>query len=296
MRIDRTHKPWAIATFAALFVSLTFYALYARSTESPPSGGSVPGLIFGISGYGLMIYVALLGLRKKFPVRRVGRASTWMRGHLWLGFLSLPLLLFHAGFAANGPLTAWLMTLLIVTVATGAAGAIIQHYLPTLMSRLVPLETIYEEIPRVTRQLQCEADDLVDALLPTAGQTARFPWGARSAPHPAAKPALDQEALERVQHTYRETIRPFLYNPDRVKNACSFHDQAAALFALLRTYVPSSVHKTLADLESICEEQRQLKRQKLMYQILHGWLLVHVPLSLALLLLGAIHAVVALWY
>ena len=29
---------------------------------------------------------------------------------------------------------------------------------------------------------------------------------------------------------------------------------------------------------------------------MHGWLLVHVPLSMALLLLGAVHAVIALRY
>jgi hypothetical protein len=33
-----------------------------------------------------------------------------------------------------------------------------------------------------------------------------------------------------------------------------------------------------------------------MHRLLHGWLLVHVPLSYAVLLLGAIHAVVALRY
>jgi hypothetical protein len=33
-----------------------------------------------------------------------------------------------------------------------------------------------------------------------------------------------------------------------------------------------------------------------MHKLLHGWLLVHIPASYALLLLGAIHAVVALRY
>jgi hypothetical protein len=33
-----------------------------------------------------------------------------------------------------------------------------------------------------------------------------------------------------------------------------------------------------------------------MYRMLHGWLLVHVPLSIALLVLGGIHAIVALRY
>jgi hypothetical protein len=49
-------------------------------------------------------------------------------------------------------------------------------------------------------------------------------------------------------------------------------------------------------LESICEEERQLVRQRRIYQWLHGWLLVHVPLSIALLVLGGIHAIVALTY
>jgi hypothetical protein len=33
-----------------------------------------------------------------------------------------------------------------------------------------------------------------------------------------------------------------------------------------------------------------------MHHVLHGWLLVHVPLSYATLLLGAVHAVIALRY
>ena len=102
--------------------------------------------------------------------------------------------------------------------------------------------------------------------------------------------------MERVRLAYRETIRPFLSSPDRVNNPCSCHDEAAFLFASLRKQAPPSVHKPLADLENICEEQRQLQRQKVMYKVLHGWLLLHVPLSLALILLGAIHAVAALWY
>jgi hypothetical protein len=49
-------------------------------------------------------------------------------------------------------------------------------------------------------------------------------------------------------------------------------------------------------LEAICEERRELAQQKRLHHWLHGWLLVHVPLSLALLLLSAAHAVLALRY
>jgi hypothetical protein len=50
------------------------------------------------------------------------------------------------------------------------------------------------------------------------------------------------------------------------------------------------------DLESICEEARQLERQEKLHHLLHGWLLIHIPLSYALLLLSAVHAVMTLRY
>jgi len=39
-----------------------------------------------------------------------------------------------------------------------------------------------------------------------------------------------------------------------------------------------------------------LLRQERLHRWLHGWLLLHIPLSLALILLGAVHAVMALRY
>src|SRR5580700_4883564 len=120
--------------------------------------GTALRLTFGILGFAFMIFAALLGARKKVPVWRVGRAQTWMRGHLWLGLLALPLILFHAGFRFGGTLTTALMILLIVVVASGLFGAALQHYLPSVMTREVPMETIYEQIDSVRTQLLAEAD------------------------------------------------------------------------------------------------------------------------------------------
>ena len=52
-----------------------------------------------------MIFAALLGARKRVPVWRLGRAQAWMRGHLWLGLLSLPIILFHGAFHFGGAMT-----------------------------------------------------------------------------------------------------------------------------------------------------------------------------------------------
>jgi hypothetical protein len=64
----------------------------------------------------------------------------------------------------------------------------------------------------------------------------------------------------------------------------------------LQTLLPAAAHGTLQDLSDICDEARQLLRQESLHRWLHGWLLLHIPLSLALILLGAVHAVMALRY
>ena len=46
----------------------------------------------------------------------------------------------------------------------------------------------------------------------------------------------------------------------------------------------------------MCEERRLLREQERMHFWLHSWLLVHVPLSAALLVLGAAHVVMSLYY
>jgi hypothetical protein len=68
------------------------------------------------------------------------------------------------------------------------------------------------------------------------------------------------------------------------------------MFDNLKTLLPNAIHETVDDLENICEEKRQLDHQSTMHRMLHGWLFVHVPLSLALLVMGAIHAFMALRY
>src|SRR4026209_429942 len=106
MRIDRTHRPWLAGTIAVFLAAVIVYAAYAMRMPGGPWGGTAIGLAFGIAGYAVMLFEGLLGDGKKIPVWRLGRAQTWMRGHVCLGLLTVPLILFHAGFAFRGALTA----------------------------------------------------------------------------------------------------------------------------------------------------------------------------------------------
>src|SRR5260370_7192360 len=92
-----------------------------------------------------------------------------MRGNLWLGFLALPMILFHGGFHFGGTLTRVLMWLLIITVLSGVFGAALQHYIPRGMTTDVPLETIYDEIGRGRGLLCEEAGPAIEALCGNLG-------------------------------------------------------------------------------------------------------------------------------
>jgi hypothetical protein len=326
MRMDATQRGWAMASLGILVGGAFVYTVYATSLPSGPRGGSTIGLAFGTVGFGFMIFAALLGARKRVPTWRLGRAKAWMRGHLWLGFLSLPLILFHGGFHFGGTLTRVLMWLLIITVASGLFGAVLQNYLPRVMTADVPLETIYDEIGNVRKLLREEADRAVESVCGSMGLasqeeqegergggfTALRPIAAGAVPlrtsaavsagASAAVAAAPEIKLLSAQESaplkqfYLQEMRVFLEAPRRGGQRLGDAQKTANAFAGLRTLLPAAASGTLNDLEEICDEARQLVRQERLHHWLHGWLLVHIPLSLALIVLGAIHAVVALRY
>jgi hypothetical protein len=81
----------------------------------------------------------------------------------------LPIILFHGGFHFGGTLTRVLMWLLIFTVFSGLFGAVLQHYIPRVMTADVPLEIIYDEIGNVRNLLLEEADRAMESLCGAIG-------------------------------------------------------------------------------------------------------------------------------
>jgi hypothetical protein len=329
VRMDETQRGWAIASLAILAVASAVYILYAAQAPEGPRGGSAIGLVFGALGFGFMIFAALLGARKRVPVWRLGRAQAWMRGHLWLGLLSLPIILFHGGFRFGGALTRVLMWLLIVTVVSGVFGAALQNYIPRVMTADVPLETIYDEIGHVRALLREEADRTMETLcgslglhkgsqsemqraggftatrrtmaatvgatIGATGVTGRITGGGAVAPAAEILLLTDEQSAP-LRRFYLAEMRPFIEHPGKGRHTLADANRAQPSFSALRTLLPVSAHATLDDLKDICDEARQLRKQERLHQWLHGWLLVHIPISLALILLGAVHAVMALKY
>jgi len=301
--IDHTHRNWFVGTAVGLAIATAVYVPYTLRSPQGARGGSALGLTYGGVSFAFMVFAGLLGLRKKFPVWRVGRAQTWMRAHLWLGFVSLPLILLHGGFHFGGSLTRVLMWLFIFVFVSGLLGAALQHFMPRLQTAQLPLETIYEQIDRVRSQLAEEASQLVEESCAAlegevSGASAQQRAMAASAGANwdvtvASGLQADEQASSELRRFLRAEVQPYLGKTGARGKRLGNPSLAPAMFRQLRVLFPPALHASIDNLENICDEKRQLDKQNRLHKLLHGWLLVHIPLSYALLVLGAWHAVVA---
>ncbi|MGH9340534.1 MAG: hypothetical protein ACRD1R_13315 [Acidobacteriota bacterium] len=303
MIIDRSNKPWIVASIVIFLVSAVLYIPYSIYAIPAPSGGSWPGLIYAFLGTGMMLFALLLGLRKKYPTLRVGRLHAWMKGHVWLGLLSFPIILFHAGFALGGPLTTVLMVLFGIVVFSGLFGIVLQQYIPGLMTEQISMETIFEQVDDILAQLRQEADAFVQAALSRESEepfVMEALGGGTESPLARNRYSSDQSELSRGRRVlddfYQREVRPFLHDQAGPDSRFASEQKSNVVFEQMRKVLPGSFHETLASLADIVEERRQLARQVKLHYLLHGWLFIHVPLSMALMGLAAVHAVIALRY
>jgi hypothetical protein len=309
MLLNRSHVSWFWLTLLASVASVVLYLMVFHPQTLPflhfplpewlvpkhrlhySVGNSPLGLTYGIIAYAIFIFAVLLNVQKRFPILRLGRAQTWLRAHIWLTILTLPLVFMHAAFRFGGGMTSTLMWLYLLVMVSGFYGLGLQQFLPRIMKTRLTLETIYEEIPFLTQQLLTYALKMRDELRPVhAGAHA-----AAGQPAAAALPAEPPDPsvgamLEALEHT----VLPYLAARNPRRNQFNNPAVSTEFFRLLTLRTAQDQHGRVDLLASWCEERRQMDLQARYQLWLHGWLLVHVPASFLLLILTGWHAVVAL--
>ncbi len=322
MIVDKRQSRWAVFTGIALLAALLVYIVYVFLSPNGARGGSWMGLVFASLGTGIIVFECLLGLRKKYPASPVGQVKTWLSAHAWLGLLSFFLILMHSGFRWGHGLAGLVTWIFAVIVVSGIAGVALQHYIPRRMTELVKRETIYEQIPTVVRGLRLDADERVEFITADldvreqepetvyAGGVKRFydrdqnernvRRRQEEVDRRRASPqiVIDERSREVLRDRYLNEIRPFLADRPELPALQRFDEpeKVVPYFERLRTLMPPDAHRVVRDLEEICDERRQLIVQARLHRWLHWWLLVHVPLAFALLVLTGIHAVLSLRY
>src|SRR5213080_4548047 len=278
MLIDARHRRWMAGSVLLGAVATAGYVPYRREAVDGLTGSTGPGLAFGVAAAGLILFETALNLRKRVPTWRVSAAEIWLRGHIWLGLLTVPLVLFHSGFRFHGTLAALLTVVFFVVVASGLFGLALQQFLPRLMTRWAPGETVYEQIPHVVKLLRVEAYEIA------AGVCGPIPE--------AADPAEGSGPLRRF---YLEMVRPFLQGNGQTGPLADPGEAERTVEGFCRL-LPPALHEAARDLAEVAAERRDVAIQRRLHHWLHGWLFVHVPLTTALLVLLVAHALLALRY
>ncbi len=184
MRITNwKHFPWfvfvCLATIAACLLYVGNFhphrmpagirlpqSLIQTPTEHHTVGGTPLGLAFGAISLGIFVFAALLSLRKKIPLWRVGTVQRWLRAHIWLTLLTIPLIILHSGFRLGGPMTTLLIAIYALVMVSGIYGLVLQHLMPRLMKERLPAETVFEQIPHIRAQLCVAAEKMRDSFKP----------------------------------------------------------------------------------------------------------------------------------
>ena len=117
----------------ALCVALT--ALYFLQDAKPrPSGGTPLGYVLGITGAALIVWLALLGVRKRAVSAGHYSLKAWVSAHVYLGLSLIVIATLHTGFQFGWNVHTLAYGLMLLVIASGALGVWAYATLPVRLS------------------------------------------------------------------------------------------------------------------------------------------------------------------
>jgi len=276
--------------------------LLATSSPRHTVGAKPLGLFFGILAFLIFLFAAALGIRKKKRIWRIGNVQLWLKAHIWTTVFTIPLVLFHCGFHVGGPHTTILFWLYVVVMVSGFWGIAMQHFLPRIMMERLGREFVYEQIPNVRasvfesalgykRELDARAKADAAAKPPVPAGVAETQTtgggGTLVAVDPSVKVMLD---------FLNDDALPFLANASATRTRLADARGADDVLRLLRLNVSDAYRTQVDEIREWCNDHRLMAKQERLQHWLHGWLIIHVPISFILIVWTAWHAYVTLTY
>lgn len=261
-RYTASRLTWMLVILLSLWAAVTSWAWYAQRNL---------GSAAHITGYALFAVVLVLmafKARKRSLVLPLGTVHDWKQLHLILGALSLPLYFQHTGVMWPQGVYEQCMALVFYGVSLSAIlGLCLQKIYPKRLSQMES-EIIFERIPMELAAIKTQVNALIL-------QTAKS--------HPNSVLAdFYVETLAWYFHQPR-FVWAHLMGSQRSTNWVHQH------VTVLKHYLSEPEQAALAQLEDWALRKGRLDAHHAMQGALKLWLFVHVPLALALLLLGCWH-------
>ncbi len=324
MTLNRSHIPFALFTALSTALAAGLYVANFRPDllpwpvplprcfgEAPPVhqsiGGTPLGIAFGSIALFLFVLAAFLGPRKARPHWRVGTVRFWLRGHIWFTLLTIPLVLFHSGFRMGGTMTTLLVVLYSIVMISGLLGLVLQQFMPRMMREVMPEELIFEQIPFIRAEFLEDAKTIRNnplAYLPHTDfrkqtRNGSKPKGRKNTNQQQSTVAIQIESYkdeQRVVNFLDHSVIPYLAASRGTSHPLSIPLNCDRAFQTIKGGVSLEFHRNLDHLYKACVTRRITDLQIRLHHCLHGWLFIHVPFSILLLVVTVWHAITTLIY
>ena len=249
------HKGFRWLKIAAL-LSLAATAGYIFADVKPrPNGGSWYGYTLGTIGVLLILWLTLLGVRKRWMTRGRWSLKAWTSAHVYLGLSLLVIGTLHTGFQFGWNVHTLAWALMMLVIVSGIWGITVYAAIPAALSN---------NREEMTQTQMLEALRAVDRQLHEAAQ----PLEAREA-------ALVQASLE--QNPFAGGI--FRRLSGRYPGCAS----AKALSRIRRSGGGEALEKVDSLLARKVAMLARVRRHLQLKAMLEVWLYIHVPTTFALI-------------
>ncbi len=260
---------WFLGFWIVVVLCLVTYAANAWFGRVHPS--SAWGLSYGTAAALLFVSVFAYAVRRRTMRFRPGRAWHYLQAHVYGGTVFMLLVFMHTGFQApQGMLTWWLWALSIWVVGTGLLGVVLQKWIPMLLNSGLSIEVHYDRIAELTADIRQRAEALVS-----------------SCDYP-------------TRTFYRKMLAPVLVSPQT--RLIYYLDITGGIqarteqFDYLRALLPADEQEKLDTLQTLYKTKLEIDAHYTLQKALRGWLYLHVPVSILLIVLLALHLFAVVYY
>ncbi|MGA7615253.1 MAG: hypothetical protein WBX15_08730 [Thermoanaerobaculia bacterium] len=267
MPVRRHAGRWQLISALLLAALLGSYVWYEQR-EPFTHGGSTMGLIYGIVALALMGLLLWFGIRKRSYRSRFGTLEEWLQSHIYLGLFTFAVVIAHTGFQFRDRMAIALLIVVTLVIASGILGAILYKTVPRLLTEVdsnLPADAMSEEMNQLTRSMSRAASG-------------------KSAPFQRIYKRLVQEAIPPPLAGWRLLLRS-----SNRRNPTTRPDDWSSFLGM----VPEDEQAELRQLLVLSRQQKELQLRLVAQQkyrnLLDFWLYMHLPLSIAMILLIIAH-------
>lgn len=155
---------WAWRAGALCVLAILGYLLV--DAEPRPNGGSVFGYIAGTVATLLVLWLTLLGLRKRAITPGNWSLKAWVSAHVYLGLAVMVVTTLHSGFQFGWNIHTLAYGLMVLVVVSGLFGITVYAVLPRYLSRNrgeTTQKQMLETLKALDRQINETAQPLSEA-------------------------------------------------------------------------------------------------------------------------------------